>query len=255
MIGIGKMSTIRIVTTLDFKMKLCHLSFRKELGVENMATDMWLLERASQWVAPAFRRYGWARPQITFGYGQKASWVERQTGKSLKELIRRPTGGGIVRHGSDLTYCMTMPKGSTGEQMSPMEFYGLIHQRWGDVLQENNIANCLMPCPRGAKSSIPGDCFNEPVRRDLMDERGEKKLGGAAMKRTRMGVLIQGTLALGDWPEIVHEQIEGRFLNLIASDLRMPITPKKWPDELAVERSKHLKTFSSLSWTSERKAP
>ena len=65
---------------------------------------------------------------------------------------------------------------------------------------------------RKIKSRIPGDCFNEPVGRDLMDVDCTNKLGGAAMKRTRQGVLLQGTLDLESWPCLDHSNLEKRFL-------------------------------------------
>ena len=71
---------------------------------------MWLLEQLQSLGGQAFRRYGWVSPQITFGYGQKADWVASETQKDLASLIRRPTGGGIVRHGTDLTYCLVLSK-------------------------------------------------------------------------------------------------------------------------------------------------
>ena len=234
-------------------MSLFHLPFRKEKAAENMASDMWLLSKAKNWEGPAFRRYGWTKREITFGYGQKVSWVEEQTGEVLGKLTRRPTGGGIVRHGTDLTYCMVLPRGSMGEKMPPMEFYGLIHQRWGEVLNEENIPNCLMPCPEKSSGGIPGDCFREPVGRDLMDGPGKRKLGGAAMKRTREGVLIQGTLELGEWPDLIHSQIEMRFLELICADLGESIEPRLWPSEFVAERMTLVKAYSSNRWTRERR--
>ena len=234
-------------------MSLLHLSFRKETGAENMATDMWLLSQTKTWGGPIFRRYGWSCPQITFGYGQKASWVEKETGQKRTVLIRRPTGGGIVSHGTDLTYCLILPRGSTGEKMSPMEFYGLLHQCWGEALDEQNISNRLMPCPKTSRGGIPGDCFREPVGRDLMDQAGEKKLGGAAMKRTRNGVLIQGSLELGNWPALDHERIERKFLQQMAIELEESIAPIEWPSELAIERRKLVKSFTSINWIEDRK--
>ena len=109
-IGFANMSMIQVVTIHDFRMSLFHMSFRKESGAENMATDMWLLAQADSWGGPAFRRYGWTKPQITFGYGQKPAWVEKETGEQITALTRRPTGGGIVRHGTDLTYCLILRK-------------------------------------------------------------------------------------------------------------------------------------------------
>ena len=128
-----------------------------------MATDMWLLENIASLGGLAFRRYGWTEPKVTFGYGQKASWVEQATKQSPQQLIRRPTGGGVVHHGTDLTYCMVLEKGSVPEKMPPMELCGLIHQRWGETLAKENISTSLMPCPDKSKGGIPGDCFKEPV--------------------------------------------------------------------------------------------
>ena len=72
----------------------------KESGVQNMATDWWLFETADK---PSFRHYKWTSSETSFGYGQDWKWVEEVTSLSVSELIRRPTGGGIVRHGQDWT--------------------------------------------------------------------------------------------------------------------------------------------------------
>ena len=234
-------------------MSLYHLAFRKESGAENMATDMWLLQNVSHWKGPIFRRYGWSVPQVTFGYGQKAAWVEQETNLPVKSLTRRPTGGGIVRHGRDLTYCLVVPRGSKGAEMAPMDFYAQVHRRWGDALTEQDIANCLMPCPQKTKGGIPGDCFNEPVGRDLMNEPGTQKLGGAAMKRTRQGVLLQGTLDLSAWPALDHRKIENRFVELIASDLDEEAIVQEWSGNLEGERKELVEIYSSLSWNRDRK--
>jgi len=234
-------------------MSLSHFSFRKETGPENMATDMWLLNRVEQWQGPIFRRYGWSVPQVSFGYGQKADWVEQETGLSLSLLTRRPTGGGIVRHGKDLTYCLIVPRGSKGAEMAPMDFYAQVHRRWGEALSEQGILNNLMPCPERSKAGIPGDCFNEPVGRDLMDVDCTKKLGGAAMKRTKQGVLLQGTLDLGSWPGLDHPNLEKRFLSLIASDLEEDVARTEWPEDLGSQRKEWAELYTSLAWTRDRK--
>lgn len=234
-------------------MSLHQLSYRKELGAENMATDMWVLEKIESWGGQAFRRYGWTSPQTTFGYGQKASWVEEKTKKNITDLIRRPTGGGIVHHGTDLTYCLVLARGSLGAQIPPMQLYGLIHQRWGEVLDEENILNSLMPCPEKSKGGIPGDCFKEPVGRDLMNGNGTQKIGGAAMKRTRKGVLIQGSLELGEWPNLDHGTMEKKFLKLIAQDFDETIHSMEWPSELEEKRLPLVTLYSSFHWNKERK--
>ena len=248
------MWTIQPVTILASRMSLNNFAFRRESGPENMATDRWLLETAERLSGPAFRRYGWDIPQFTFGYGQKAAWVEKETGRTLSQLTRRPTGGGIVAHGTDLTYCVILPRGSLGEQMAPMEFYGLLHQRWGEALAEHDISSSLMPCPQQSRSRIPGDCFKEPVGRDLMDGEGVTKLAGAAMKRSRKGVLIQGTLELAKWPDLDHGELEENFLQRMARDLEESICAVEWSEEMTTERQSWVDIFSSLGWTQDRKS-
>jgi hypothetical protein len=86
-----------------------------------------------------------------------------------------------------------------------------------------------------------------------MDEMGTQKLAGAAMKRTRNGVLVQGTLGLCNWPDLDHLQLETKFLELIAHDLREIIVGDVWPKELEAQRQPEVKTFSSIEWTRDRK--
>ena len=86
-----------------------------------------------------------------------------------------------------------------------------------------------------------------------MDEVGNQKLAGAAMKRTRNGVLVQGTLDLSKWPDLNHLQIETKFLELIARDLAEKIVVDDWPEEFELQRQAQVKTFSSIEWTRERK--
>jgi len=73
------------------------------------------------------------------------------------------------------------------------------------------------------------------------------------MKRTRNGVLVQGTLDLGKWPDLNHLQIETKFLELIARDLAEKIVEDDWPEEFELHRQAQVKTFSSIEWTRERK--
>ena len=68
-----------------------------------------------------------------------------------------------------------------------------------------------------------------------MDEVGKRKLGGAAMKRTRAGVLMQGTLELGRWPDLPHQEVAEKFLQLLAADFQEDIKPKDWPKEMETQ--------------------
>ena len=58
-----------------------------EGGIENMATDWWLMERSVLIKQPCFRHYQWKKPEVSFGYGQDWSKVEKQTGEPVNALF------------------------------------------------------------------------------------------------------------------------------------------------------------------------
>ena len=123
--------------------------------------------------------------------------MEKQTGEPVQRLIRRPTGGGIVRHGNDWTYCLkTLPRSHAFFMASLSHLYEDIHRAISSTFSEQSIKTYLHPCPADDKAVIPGDCFQEPVGKDLMIPELEK-IAGAAMKRTKSAILFPGNSGIG----------------------------------------------------------
>ena len=58
---------------------------------------------------------------------------------------------------------------------------------WACTRQTRCCDLVLQPCPCKL-NGIPGDCFEEPVGKDLMTENGKVKLAGAAMKKSKKAV-------------------------------------------------------------------
>src|SRR4051812_29265490 len=71
----------------------------------NMACDEWLLNKISSLNVPLLRTYGWDRPSITIGYFQEYP----QELEAKYTIVRRPTGGALVYHDSDLTFTVVLP--------------------------------------------------------------------------------------------------------------------------------------------------
>jgi lipoyl(octanoyl) transferase len=153
----------------------------------NMAPDEALLENASSLEAPVLRFYGWTEPAATFGYFQKFSEVERQT--HLRPLIRRPTGGGIVPHDADWTYSYTAPPAHEWYELKAEESYRRIHEWICQAFARLKIETELAP---DCKKTLPGQCFAGYEKHDLL-WRG-KKIAGAAQRRNKFGLLIQGSV-------------------------------------------------------------
>jgi lipoate-protein ligase A len=153
----------------------------------NMALDEALLEGVARIGRPVLRFYGWTGPAATFGYFQKFSEVEKTT--PLRPLIRRPTGGGIVPHDADWTYSFVVPPDHEWYSTSAEESYRRIHEWLRLAFGELKIGTELAPC---CKKSLPGQCFVGHEKFDLLWHG--KKIAGAAQRRNKLGLLIQGSI-------------------------------------------------------------
>ena len=153
----------------------------------NMALDETLLENAALLGAPVLRFYGWTEPAATFGYFQKFAEVGRAT--ALRPLIRRPTGGGIVPHDADWTYSLAFPPGHEWHALAATESYRRVHAWIQSAFAQLGVETELAPC---CKKTLPGQCFIGHEKFDLL-WRG-KKIAGAAQRRNKLGLLIQGSV-------------------------------------------------------------
>ena len=150
----------------------------------NMALDEVLLESATR---PLIRFYRWDHAAISFGYFGRFSDVAEQA--SHRDIVRRWTGGGIVFHGQDLTYALVIPAVFPPLQVSSKAVYHAVHTALRDALSR---AGCAAELATREASSASEACFERPVVADVL-VRG-RKVAGAAQRRTRAGLLHQGSI-------------------------------------------------------------
>lgn len=153
----------------------------------NMALDEALLEAMPRLGQPVLRFYGWTAPAASFGYFQKFSEVEKAT--MLRPLVRRPTGGGIVPHDADWTYSLACPSSGEWYSLRAEESYRRVHEWIQAAFARLEIQTELAP---GCRKAAPGQCFAGYEKSDVL-WRG-KKIAGAAQRRTKSGLLIQGSV-------------------------------------------------------------
>ena len=153
----------------------------------NMALDEALLEAMPRLAMPMLRFYGWDEPAASFGYFQKYAAVERMT--VLRPLIRRPTAGGVVPHDTDWTYSLMFPAAHEWYGTLAIESYQRVHQWLRETFALRGISTLLAPAALAAET---GQCFAGYERHDLL-WRGQK-IAGAAQRRKREGLLIQGSV-------------------------------------------------------------
>ncbi len=177
------------------------LPAREGGAAENMAADFLLLKQYPSAQNLRFRHYGWHRPSFTFGFSQTLAYVQTQLpAEERVELCRRPTGGGIVDHRNDWTYALVIPRHHPWSDLRAVESYRLVHQAISDALQAcgeqvHLLPDCL-PAEEGvACAKGPTVCFSKPEKFDVVRLDTGLKVAGAAQKRTKDGLLFQGSLA------------------------------------------------------------
>lgn len=153
----------------------------------NMALDETLLEHMPRLQKPVLRFYEWTEPAATFGYFQKFREVEMLT--QLRPLVRRPTGGGIVPHDADWTYSLAFPANHSWYALKAVESYRRVHEWLQSAFANLRVATEVAP---GCLKSGPGQCFQGHEQYDLLWHG--RKIAGAAQRRTRQGLLIQGSV-------------------------------------------------------------
>jgi len=219
----------------------------------NMALDEALLEAVGGLGRPVLRFYSWSQPAASFGYFQKYAEVERMT--LLRPLVRRPTAGGLVPHDADWTYSLMFPPQHHWYSLRATESYRLVHLWVQAAFAKLKVATELAPCCRKAE---PGQCFAGYEMADVL--WNGRKIAGAAQRRNRNGLLIQGSVQpppLGMnrevWEKAMCEvaRTEGRSLNKALAhasweelELHTPLTQR------AVELA--AKKYSRLEFNQKR---
>jgi len=154
----------------------------------NMAADELLLRQVNTLGQPLLRFYAWSRAAATFGYFQRHAEVSGMT--SLRPLVRRSTAGGLVCHDeNEWTYSLVFPPSHPWWRLKAGESYRCVHDWLRRAFDVCGVATELCPEVRMAG---PGQCFVGAEKCDLLFNG--QKIAGAAQRRNRSGLLIQGSV-------------------------------------------------------------
>ena len=160
-------------------------------GPEAMAVDEWLLENVKM---PLLRIYRWDGDWASVGYFGKIAQARQAI--SRVRWVRRWTGGGTVDHRLAWTYTLVIPNVEKLARVRGGESYYGIHGALAEVFTGEGASVSLS---EGQGETGAALCFENPVSHDLIGAGGEK-LAGAGQRRTRNGLLHQGSAALACSP-------------------------------------------------------
>jgi lipoate-protein ligase A len=164
-------------------------------GVENMAVDEALLDRARASGECVIRIYEWTRPTLSFGRNQTArGHYDLARARDLGvDFVRRQTGGRAVLHHRELTYSVTAPANLLG---SLRESYARVNRLLVAALRRLGVAASV--AGRVGRPPAPGvaPCFDTPGEGELV--LGDRKLVGSAQWRDERALLQHGSILVDD---------------------------------------------------------
>jgi len=207
----------------------------------NMAVDEALLRQLPLSKTPVLRIYGWDRPCSSIGYFQPAA--EAIPGLPF---VRRYTGGGLVDHREDLTYTVVLPRSHALARVSMGESYSALHEGVAEALVQIGLDAELAAEPDAVESSA---CFQKAVCHDV--KVGPRKVAGAAQRRTREGMLHQGSVLLPD-PDLqtaLREALPGAMVEALEIGFRDSFVD---PEEAEMASGLEHDRYATEAWNHQR---
>jgi len=157
--------------------------------------------------APVLRTYRWAEPAVTFGYAQRLQNVQNLA--NGRPVMRRWTGGGTVFHGEELTLGLAIPASEDFTCLSSAQIYQAIHEALLPAIRQI-LPDAKLVALEGCRCGPV--CFDSPVAYDII--AGSRKILGGALRRSRQGVLYQGSLHASVPPISLAEALAHEVLPL-----------------------------------------
>jgi lipoate-protein ligase A len=204
-------------------------------GPLNMAIDEVLLGTARSAI---LRFYRWSVPSVSFGYFVR--FAEASVTAEDRATVRRWTGGGIVPHGEDLTYSIMIGSKDDAFALPSKKIYQRVHLTLGNALREIGIVATIIETEAPKLSDA---CFANPVVSDVIESG--RKIAGAAQRKTRTGLLHQGSIQRAN----LHERFRDAFAGLLGNRIvtgRIGTDVLHAADELAATK------YATADWLQRR---
>lgn len=187
-------------------------------GPVNMATDEALALEAERTRSVLVRLYGWTTTTLSLGGFQPVAAARGHAELAALPLVRRPSGGGGIIHGSDLTYAVAVPKEHPWGR-SPQTLYDAFHgalvaelaaRQITARLHDVAVAGGSMPAPAPEPGAFL--CFDRRAAGDVVITGGAggagstghagSKVLGSAQRRLAGVVLQHGSLLWRSNPDV-----------------------------------------------------
>jgi len=156
-----------------------------------MAVDEALFNEHKEDDFPIIRIYSWENA-LSFGRFQKVgkSVDLEKLEKEKFSYVRRMTGGGVLAHGGDLSYSLSLPRPFIKDR-SVKESYGYLCGFLIRLYEKLGLNAGFAHCPKGRSSNI---CLAGNEVYDIMIDG--RKMGGNAQRHTKKALFQHGTIPI-----------------------------------------------------------
>lgn len=170
-----------------------------------MTKDALLLEQLHTDSLPIIHFYEWSVPCLTYGYfTDVAVHIDLPAMSKMGwQAAKRPTGGGIIFHLTDFAFSVIIPVTHSSFSQNTMENYAFVNHLVAQAIASLGSTKLLQPAT--CSSSCSSFCMATPTVFDLIIEG--RKVGGAAQRRTKKGLLHQASLSLCPPPFDLLEKV------------------------------------------------
>ncbi len=171
----------------------------------NMACDAELLHNLAANPMPILHLYDWASDSLTYGYFVNPAEHLNLSALNKWKLstAKRPTGGGLLFHTCDLAFSFVLPASHSSFSNNTLTNYATVNTAVLQAiqpLQKSCQPLTLLPQqPPATDQSSQRFCMAHPTKFDIMLDG--RKVGGAAQRRTKNGLLHQGSICLTSVPQ------------------------------------------------------
>ena len=178
------------------------------LASENMEYSWHLLNSLKKNPRCILHFYNWKKKAATYGYFTKpCEFLNlKEVEKKGIEIARRPTGGGILFHLSDLAFAFFLPANHPSYSINTMENYEIVNMAILEGLKKwVNPVELLQTDLRAPDHASQHFCMAKPTRYDVIIDG--RKIAGGAQRRVQWGLLHQGSIHLKALPLDLLDEI------------------------------------------------
>lgn len=169
-------------------------------AIDNMEMDRILLDSLKGDPRAILHLYDWKKPTFTYGHFIKPEeFLHLDICLDLGfDWAKRPTGGGILFHLWDFTFSILIPSVHPAFSLNTLDNYrfinSLVEKALNIYLKDKNEFSLLVNSAPASCRVSAKFCMAHPTEYDIL--LIDKKVGGAAQRRTQHGLLHQGTISL-----------------------------------------------------------